>query len=66
VGEENSTETQNIEMAVGQNEGDYTSCAIGEDEDDDDDEEEGSEDDDDGDDENEESEAKPKADVAMV
>ena len=74
VGEENSTETKNLEMAVGQNEGDHTSCAIGVGEDDEEeeeeevgDEDEGSNDDDeDGDDENEESKAKPKANVAMV
>jgi AAA family ATP:ADP antiporter len=69
VGEENITETQNIEMAIGQNKGDFTSCAVGEDEDDDEDEEEDGEeeegsDDDDGD--NEESKSKPEADVAMV
>jgi len=53
VGEEDNPESQNIEMAIAQNETEDTSCAL---EEDDGDEDEG----------NEEVEAKPKAEITMV
>ena len=55
VGEEDNAESQNIEMAIAQNENEDTSCALEEEEDEDD-----------GDEGNEEVGAKPKAEITMV
>ena len=65
VGDESNPESQNIEMAVGQNEGEETSCAIAEDDEDDDpDDEELA--DSKRDDESGQPSSKSKAEVAMV
>ncbi|MGK3746706.1 MAG: AAA family ATP:ADP antiporter [Bacillariaceae sp.] len=59
VGEENNPESQNIQMAIAQNENDDTSCALIDDDDDDDEEEEEN---------HEDTEEKPKkkAEIALV